>query len=63
MSVLDPSISDAAFRAVRQAINESGYGSMVSDENCRNLSDKAAQAAVAAYVKLHPNKNQPLLPS
>lgn len=59
---LDKSISDAAFRVVRKSIDDSGYGMMVSDANCRSLSDKAAQAAIDEYVKLHPDAKQPFAP-
>lgn len=64
MTVLSQEISEAAFRAVRKFVDDSGYGMMVSDVNCRALSDMAATAAITEYAKLHPdsNSNQPLAP-
>jgi hypothetical protein len=63
-TALDQSVSDAAFRAVRDAVNQSGYGPMVTDENCRALGDAAARAAITAYVILQAGRrpSQPLEP-
>lgn len=56
-------VSDAAFAAVRKFVDDAGYGSFVSDENARALSDVAAAAAVRAVNGENMiDPNQPLAP-
>lgn len=64
MTALSRRVSDAAFAAARAAINASGYGSLVSDENARAFADAVAVAAVRAALeeKRVINPNQPFEP-
>jgi HEAT repeat protein len=51
MTVVSRVVSDAAFEAFRKIVDESGYGSFVSDENARAIGDAVAVAAVRAALQ------------
>lgn len=41
-----PSQLDAAFEAARKAVDDTGYGGYVSDDECRKISEAIAIAVV-----------------